>query len=66
MPKTIKPDPEDYQAVQRLRGRLRPNATDVESAEAYRDAQAHKLIRLWKAGRLDQLGRVDIPAVFSL
>jgi hypothetical protein len=41
------PDQEDYLAIQRKRGRLPDDASDVQCAEQYRLAQAHKLIRLY-------------------
>ena len=46
------PDPEDYLAVERTQGNLPVNATDEQTAERFRLAQAHKLIRLYEHGRL--------------
>ena len=43
----IKPDPEDYEAIERDYGSLPSNATDREAAERYQIAQSHKLIRLY-------------------
>ncbi len=42
----IIPNEQDYEAVEREHGPLRPNATVKEQAERYRLAQANKLIRL--------------------
>ena len=43
----IKPDPEDYEAIEREYGRLPSSPTDREAAERYQIAQSHKLIRLY-------------------
>jgi hypothetical protein len=43
----VKPDQQDYTAIERTRGPLPKNATAQEAAERYRLAQANKLIRLY-------------------
>jgi hypothetical protein len=43
----IKPDPEDFAAVERENGRLPEDATERQLAEQYRLALANKLIRLY-------------------
>jgi hypothetical protein len=48
----IKPDPQDYEAIEREYGRLPPNASVAQRADHYRLAQANKLIRLYEQGRL--------------
>jgi hypothetical protein len=45
MNETVRPDPEDYEAVRQQFGRSRKDATDEELAEHYRLARANKLIR---------------------
>ena len=42
----IKPDPEDYEAIECEYGKLSRHATDRERAERYQVAQSHKLTRL--------------------
>jgi hypothetical protein len=44
----IKPDLEDYEAMECEYGRLPRNATDREVAERHQLAQSHKLIRLYR------------------
>jgi hypothetical protein len=43
----IKPDPEDYEAIEREYGSLPRDATHRETAERYQIAQSHKLIRVY-------------------
>jgi hypothetical protein len=50
--KPIKPDPQDYEAIEREHGPLPANASDAEVADRYRDAQAAKLTRLYEQGKL--------------
>jgi hypothetical protein len=47
----IKPDPQDYEAVEAEHGRLHPNASDAACAKHYQLAQATKLLRLWEQGK---------------
>ena len=57
----IKPDPQDYEAVEREEGPLPANASDAEVADRYRLAQAAKLIRLYEQGKLplEQMCEMD-------
>jgi hypothetical protein len=48
----IKPDPQDYQAIERKYGPLPKGASDKEAAKHYQLAQANKLIRLYEQGKL--------------
>ncbi|MGZ3247971.1 MAG: hypothetical protein ACXWI7_11560 [Croceibacterium sp.] len=50
--KAIKPDQQDYEAVEREHGRLPESASTEERAKQYRLAQANKLIRLYEQGKL--------------
>lgn len=49
--KPVKPDPQDFKAIERQYGRPPYNATDAEFAHHYRRAQAAKLIRMWHSAR---------------
>jgi hypothetical protein len=48
----IKPDPQDYEAIERKYGPLPPNASDAQAGERYRLAQCNKLLRLYEQGKL--------------
>jgi hypothetical protein len=48
----VKPDREDYEAIEREYGQLHPSASDEECAKRSRLAQANKLIRLYEQGKL--------------
>ena len=43
----IKPDAQDFAALEREYGQLPSNASDAEYADRYRLAQANKLIRVF-------------------
>jgi hypothetical protein len=51
-PKPIKPDPQDFERIEREHGPLPANASDAELADRYRDAQSANLIRLYEQGKL--------------
>jgi hypothetical protein len=47
----IRPDPQDYEAVERQYGKLSENTSIKEQADRYRLAEVTKLIRLYGPGR---------------
>jgi hypothetical protein len=51
-PQQIKPDAEDYAAVERDYGALPATASTAECARHYQLAQATKLLRLYRQGKL--------------
>jgi hypothetical protein len=57
----VRPDRQDYAAVNRRYGELPATASDEEAARHYRLAQACKPIRLYEQGRLplDQMRYMD-------
>jgi hypothetical protein len=48
----VKPDPQDYEAIEREYGRLPSNASTAECAHRYQLAQCAKLLRLYEQGKL--------------
>jgi hypothetical protein len=50
--KARKPDPQDYEAVEREHGPLPQDATPEQHLDRYRLAQAARLIRLYDQGKL--------------
>jgi hypothetical protein len=61
MQKPLKPDPQDYRAVEREYGKLSDAASVAERARHYQLAQANKLIRLYDQGKLplEQMRALD-------
>jgi hypothetical protein len=59
----IKPDPEDFERIEREHGR--PSPTDAAMAKHYQLAQAAKMIRLYEQGRLAELLQ-PAPTVITL
>jgi hypothetical protein len=52
MTTTIKPDRQDFEAIEHEHGPLPDDATTQDQADRYRLAQAAKLIRLYEQGKL--------------